>query len=217
MLASAVDYLPPTPLTSFLSQRPDLVGAVISGYDAAFADPAYHTNYDVSIDASAVERAASLLARSLFRLALDAEEKETALSLEDIAVDQTLVSELISSFTDEGLSSDVTAPFVKEEAAAVSTQAGSSIGVDWGSAPPSFYTSVFSPNSGQPLFVRDGVSYSRWVTLGISKYAVQYFGVHVIHILNLDVRVLTGLRKRGKAQIGCLCTLQRLKCSCVLS
>jgi len=214
VLASAVDYLPPTPLTSFLSQRPDLVGAVISGYDTAFADPAYHTNYDVSIDASAVERAASLLARSLCRLAMDAEEKEMALSLEDVEVDQTLVAELISSFTDEGLSSDVTAPFVKEEAAAISTQAGASIGVDWGSAPPSFYTSVFSPNSGQPLFVRDGVSYSRWVTLA---YAGQYFGLHIIQILILDMRLHKGLRKRGKAQIGCLCTLQRLKCSCVLS
>ena len=137
-----------------------------------------------------------------------------ALSLEDVEVDQTLVAELISSFTDEGLSSDVTAPFVKEEAAAISTQAGASIGVDWGSAPPSFYTSVFSPNSGQPLFVRDGVSYSRWVTLA---YAGQYFGLHIIQILILDMRLHKGLRKRGKAQIGCLCTLQRLKCSCVLS
>lgn len=136
---------------------------MISGYDTAFADPAYHTNYDSSIDASAVERAASLLARSLLRLAIDSGSEEGfTSSVGDVQVDHALVLELISSFTEQGLSSEETAPYVEEEAALISAQAGAAINIDWGSAPPSFYTSVVSPTSGLPLFVRNGMSYSRW-------------------------------------------------------
>lgn len=157
VLAATSTTLPPTPLTSFLSRRPGVSGAVISGYGAAFADPAYHSNYDTKIDAPAVVRAASLLARSLFRLAMDSEDA----SLVGFEVDTTLVTNLIACLTNQGLACAEVAPFVEDEAAAVSVQAGATLEVNWGSSPPSFYTSVLSPTAGQPLFVRDGLSYSR--------------------------------------------------------
>jgi hypothetical protein len=40
--------IPPTPMSSFLNTFPDLktTGVVLSGYDANFADPLYHTRFD---------------------------------------------------------------------------------------------------------------------------------------------------------------------------
>jgi hypothetical protein len=184
-----------------------LSGAVISGYDTSFADPAYHSNYDDTIEASAVARAASLLARSLFRLAMDSEDA----SLVGVEVDTELVADLVACFTSQGLACAEVAPFVEDEAAAISVEAGAILEVPWGSSPPSFYTSVLSPAAGQPLFVRDGVSYSRCALTGFR--ARSAFLLPRITVLCTRLPGLPGL---GKILIGCLSTQQRWKCFCGL-
>ena len=183
-------------------------GAVISGYDAAFEDPAYHSNYDRTIDVDRLLKASSLLARSLVRLALDSDDS----SLEDsVEVDSSLVASLTSCFTEEGLSCRAIAPFVEAEAAVVAIRAGvSTLEVNLGSSAPSLYTSVLSPSSGQPLFVRDQISYARPV-MHLLSTLTRYC------VLTHKFAMCAGLLRRGKRLTEFLCILLNWKCLCVPS
>mmetsp|Transcript_17556 Transcript_17556/g.32210 ORF Transcript_17556/g.32210 Transcript_17556/m.32210 type:complete len:724 (-) Transcript_17556:29-2200(-) len=160
--ASKEAGLPPSPLSSFLQELPSLPGAVLTGYDSAFSDPAYHSNLDTSspsvetagrvgIDVSAVESAASVLARALYRLATD----DTMTT--DIEVDSSLVADLVECLASHGLTCSAVAPYVSSEAVSLG-----SVAIDWGSSPPSYYTSVLSSNSGLPLVEHNGAFYSKF-------------------------------------------------------
>ena len=104
--ANATAAPPPTPLLSFQeAASPPLAfdGAVLSGYDSAFASRAYHSAYDdaPNVDPGAVAASATVLARLLYALATGVPDAAAAAAAvpPSLAANTTLAGELVSCFT----------------------------------------------------------------------------------------------------------------------
>ena len=56
--SSVLNAVPPTPLSSFMKALPDLegTGVVLSGYDAVFDDPTYHSRFDKDVSLEDITR-----------------------------------------------------------------------------------------------------------------------------------------------------------------
>jgi nicastrin len=92
--------LPPSPVDSFL-EFTGLDGAVLSGYDRAFTNPYYNSQFDTFADSSAITDAATAAARGIYALATNstpAVAATTAAAAVPVA-NATLVSELLYCFT----------------------------------------------------------------------------------------------------------------------
>lgn len=98
----SANAIPPTPLTSFINGnelgRDTLTSAVLTGYDTAFTDNQYHSQFDknTSISAESISDAATILAQSLHNLAA----KDNS-SITDISVNTTLIETLITCFSND--------------------------------------------------------------------------------------------------------------------
>jgi hypothetical protein len=96
---------PPTPLLSFQETTPPLAfeGAVLSGYDFAFASRFFHSEFDnaTNIDAFVVTGTATALARTLYALATNASTPAAAAALvpPSLQANGTLVAEMVACIT----------------------------------------------------------------------------------------------------------------------
>ena len=174
---------PPSANTPFVRAQRDgalsgAPGVVIGGYDEAFVDPRYHTMYDNAshVDTAAVTAAATFVARALYRLAArdsdsDGESDATAAAAAAAdavpAVNVTLVAELLECLTVNwrcGLMVRHAAAELDHIADAAGWSGsdgddndGGGLSVDdldWGSTPPTYYSSIISSWSGLPLATR---------------------------------------------------------------
>jgi hypothetical protein len=152
---------PPSSLTAFLATQPWLGCVLISGYDYEYSDAAFHSQFDrvgvlghEAFSVDSVVLASRLLATSLYQLA------DGNMAIE-IDVNVSLVAELASCLTRDGLICDAIAPYIAAEASNIAYVAGIEVPIKWGLSPPSFYSSVISSSSGLPLLMHDGQFYSR--------------------------------------------------------
>lgn len=159
--SSSSGVIPPTPLTSFLSAMSGTLGnkgVVLSGYDAVFGDPAYHSNYDAgnwSVSAEDVIAAATILAKTVVSLS-GGDVASTA------AVNVTWTSGVL-----ECLVSDWKCPlmhsYVAAEKANIEHALRGSISMDSGTVPPNYYTGTLNAaNGGLPVVQHDQYIYGKY-------------------------------------------------------
>lgn len=103
VVASSVSEVPPSPLTTFVKAWPGVNGAVLSSYDALYANQFYKSSWDDSsnVDAAQVAKFATTLARVAYALAANVSTTvaATAAVPAGLTVDTTLVSDLLNCFT----------------------------------------------------------------------------------------------------------------------
>uniref|UniRef100_A0A7S2CZB3 Uncharacterized protein n=2 Tax=Octactis speculum TaxID=3111310 RepID=A0A7S2CZB3_9STRA len=163
--AGSSSDLPPSPLTSFL-QAPgggDVSGTVVGGYDSVFVDPKYHSHYDTtardmtSLDAGVITDTATLVARAAYTLAGGDDDDVLP------EANETLVGELIDCLT-TSWRCNLMAMYIESEVKAIGSAMGiklTSADIDFGSEPPSYYVSVLSPGTGQPLVAHNKMVYAK--------------------------------------------------------
>ncbi|CAM9380779.1 unnamed protein product [Heterosigma akashiwo] len=163
--AYSEDFLPPTPATSFVKAKAGLSAAVISGYDTAYVDPAYHTPYDTGagrLDAAAVTAAADLIAQSLYALA-----GGDATNGLGTSADPAVTAELLDCLTQNGTCA-LARGYLDQEEANLAAEAGLAVRFD--SPGPSKYAGVLGPGPNrQPTFTRMGPD-------GVALFSAGRFG-----------------------------------------
>ena len=146
--------LPPTPLTSFLRAAPELSGAVLAGYGAAFIDPRYHSHQDNAtfVNLAALPTAATLLARTAWTLASgDDAAAASPAALAAIQVEQGFVDMLFACLT-EDWDCPAMKPFREAESANLKEYLGRSyVYTPPVPHPPNFYSGVLASYQGLPL------------------------------------------------------------------
>ncbi|CAL5368260.1 unnamed protein product [Camellia sinensis] len=99
--------IPPSSLMAFLRENSQISGVVLEDFDSVFTNQFYHSHLDnlSNINSSAIEAAASLVARTLYILASDNKDPSTV-ALNAINVNTSLVEELMGCLLscDPGLS-----------------------------------------------------------------------------------------------------------------
>ncbi|OQS07032.1 hypothetical protein THRCLA_00969 [Thraustotheca clavata] len=182
---SSSGSMPPGPIISFMNDKEygnaSLTAAVLAGYDTSFP-PSYHSRFDLntSLDASAITKAAQVLAESLFTLAVG----NTSSTASAPTVNATLVSEMLICITTNWncpLMRDYSTPFVNSMIDYLTLTSTS-----WPSSmqPVSLYSSVYSGNrlptavlsdgSGVAI-VPDSVTWSSSNTLNLFPNAYETF------------------------------------------
>jgi nicastrin len=159
--SSAAGSIPPTPLTSFLSGLGGTLGkkgVVLSGYDAVFNDPKYHSNYDASnssVSTDDVIAAATILAKTV-----------VSLSGGDVAS----VAEVNTAWTSsvlECLLSDWSCPmmqnYVSAEKSNIEYAVHGSVSIDKGTVPPNYYAGTLNAvNGGLPVVQHEQYIYGKY-------------------------------------------------------
>lgn len=158
--SSTAENIPPSPLTSFVSELGSLgkTGVVLSGYDAVFGDPKYHSVYDAtnaSVSAGDVIAAATILAKTV-----------VSLSGGDVTSMAAVDSEWTTSLL-ECLVSDWSCPLMQEyisaEKANIEYSLHGSVSMDAGTVPPTYYTGTLNAASGGlPVVQHDQYIYGKY-------------------------------------------------------
>lgn len=103
--ADGVPVAPPSPLLSFQEAQPPLAfdGAVLSGYNSAYATPFYHSEFDNAsvINAGVVASAATVVARTLYALATGLANPAAAAAAvpAGLTANASLVAEMVACIT----------------------------------------------------------------------------------------------------------------------
>jgi nicastrin len=188
---------PPTPLTSLLALSEGAAGgAVLSGYDYAYANRApYHSHRDsedyISMNLKSIAAAATIVARSAIAAAYDGGdydyETAAAYALNLIpngaSYDDDVLVEMAECFYDNGQCALIN-KYASIQASnmnsltGVSFDRGESLGV-----PPNYYVSVFSGLYGQPIAYVGDKSYG--------AYDGEEFGNHGSDTISQQPRAVT--------------------------
>ncbi|KAL7254787.1 hypothetical protein ACSBR1_009018 [Camellia fascicularis] len=157
--------IPPSSLMAFLRENSQISGVVLEDFDSVFTNQFYHSHLDnlSNINSSAIEAAASLVARTLYILASDNKDPST-MALNAINVNTSLVEELMGCLLscDPGLSCGLVQHYISPSGTCPSHYVGVLLGEPSSTPYPSYIgdvprflwnflaekTSVPSENSG---------------------------------------------------------------------
>ena len=159
--ASTTGNIPPTPLTSFLSGLGETLGqkgAVLSGFDAVFDDPRYHSRFDAgnsSVSTDDVIAAATILANAV--VSLSGGDVSSAAE-----VNTTWTTSLL-----ECLLTDWSCPlmdaYVAAEKSNIEHFLHGEVTIDPGSVPPNYYVGTLNAaNGGLPVVQHDQYIYGKY-------------------------------------------------------
>lgn len=187
---------PPSPLTSLLSLSGGGVGgAVLTGYDYAFANRApYHSHRDsndyVSMNLKSIAAAATIVARAAVAAAYDdgSYDYETSAGYAKNAIpyganyqDEDLL-ELAECFYNDG-QCDLIKNHASTQASNMNQQNGINVGRGESlGVPPNYYVSVYHGNYGQPFAYVDNKMYG--------SYDGEDFGKHTSDAIGMQPRAL---------------------------
>ena len=187
---------PPTPLTSLLSLSEGAAGgAVLTGYDYAYANRApYHSHRDsadyVSMNLKSIAAAATIVARTALAAAYDdgSYDYETAANYAMNAIPNGI------NYEDEDLVAmaecfyyDGQCDLIKNHASTQASNLKSKTGFNVGRGeslgiPPNYYVSVYHANYGQPFVYVDNNQYG--------AYDGDKFGQHASDAIGMQPRAL---------------------------
>lgn len=119
--------IPPSSFMAFLKKNPAISGFILEDFDAVFTNKFYHSHLDdlSNVNSSAIAAAASLVARTLYILAIEKEDlKDSALTA--INVNASLVEELMGCLLtcDPGLSCELVRSYISPSSACPSHYVG---------------------------------------------------------------------------------------------
>ncbi|KAI7753253.1 hypothetical protein M8C21_006781 [Ambrosia artemisiifolia] len=107
--------VPPSSFMSFLRQNPNTPGVVLEDFDTSFTNKFYHSHLDnlSNINSSAIEAAASLVARTLYVLASNNKDLSDS-SLNSVKVNTSLIDELLGCLLscEPGLSCELVTRYI---------------------------------------------------------------------------------------------------------
>ena len=158
--ASSVGNIPPSPLTSFISAVDTLGknGVVLSGYDAQFDEPKYHSMYDMSnssVSADDVLAAATILAKAVVSLSGGNVDNIAAINTEWTT---SLLDCLVSDWGCEMMQEYVTA-----EVANIEYALHGDVTIDEGTVPPNYYVGTLNAvNGGLPVVQHGDYVYGKY-------------------------------------------------------
>lgn len=211
-LGDDANVLPPTPLTSLVQLSEGSVGgAVLAGYDNAYANNAlYNSHLDSTqyrnINMEAIAAAATLLARTALATAYYDGEMDTDEAVEYAA---NLIPELSTedeNFVElaECLFRDGSCDMLKKYALSEQQRTTDDTGTNLGSqtplgTPPNYYVSVYDINNGQPFVDIAGTRYGAYTDEDYGKDASSYFSMRP-SVLESSIRaMLDDFLGRGSA------------------
>eukprot|EP00850_Spirogloea_muscicola_P005384 SM000024S07846 [mRNA] locus=s24:834878:839764:- [translate_table: standard] len=156
--------LPPSSLMAFLGHRPSLAGVVLEEFDQTFKNPFYHSRFDDegNINATAITKAATIVARSLHLLA-----GGTGDAAANIVCNSTLVEELLQCFlsSDPGLLCPLVADYITPSSTRASQYSGVFLGAPSQDPDPAYihdtirfaYNFLANKTSAAALETHDGL------------------------------------------------------------
>ncbi|KAL9260598.1 Nicastrin-like protein [Drosera capensis] len=129
--SSANPGIPPSSLMMFLKKNSRASGIVLEDFDTSFSNEFYHSHLDniENVNSTSIVAAASLIARSLYILAKDAESMTTS-DLSVINVNTSLVEELLACLLscDPGLSCRLVREYISPTSNCPSSYVGVMLG-----------------------------------------------------------------------------------------
>ena len=96
MTKASLGQLPPSSLMSFLHKKRQLSGVVVTDYDTKYNNKYYHSRFDTSanVDLDKVCQMSTVLARTLYKLAVDPSFENATSVAANLQVNCTLVSRI---------------------------------------------------------------------------------------------------------------------------